>query len=61
MGLLQHLAAVKGHLECVALLVERGAEVNINGKSGLVEFVFLNPLCVLIFCFSLPVILDAEY
>lgn len=36
LGLLQHLAAGKGHLECVALLVERGAKVNVKGnKSGL--------------------------
>jgi len=33
---LQHLAAGKGHVECIALLVERGAEVNAKGESELV-------------------------
>uniref|UniRef100_A0A7I4AG32 DOG1 domain-containing protein n=1 Tax=Physcomitrium patens TaxID=3218 RepID=A0A7I4AG32_PHYPA len=29
-----HLAAGKGHLECVALLVERGAEINVKDNDG---------------------------
>lgn len=30
----QHLAAAKGHTECVALLVREGATINVSGESG---------------------------
>lgn len=30
----QHLAAGRGHLDCVALLVEKGAEVNVKDNDG---------------------------
>lgn len=46
----QHLAAGRGHLDCVALLVEKGAEVNVKGEPGLIGHYCMSVLLLSSIC-----------